>query len=1049
MRKIYFDELTGCYNRRFLRYWIDNEIKRANRFSTKFALILLDIDDFRHINNNFGHLEGDKVLIAFSEFLRSSIREVDSLVRYGGDEFIILMPNTNEKGTIELAQRIVNNLNENKIVNHSIFCSIGFAVFPEDGTTDEVLISQADSLMYQAKKQGKNRVGTRGEVVRKLQIPSPVTVGREDEAKWCLGQMKDYSTVFIAGEAGIGKTRLVFEIKDLFETQIILRGNAYAALASVPYHPFKNMFNELVNQDFGLIQRIFKQLPEIHQSEIMKILPAEGFMKSAPGEGLDKFRLYNAVTEFILTLSNFLSPTVTIVLVDDLHWLDRPSCELLDFLIRSAKDSVKIFGTYRVEEIKSAHVSNLLNIWAREKLYTQLMLSPLNEVQTRQLLRSIMGNIPQVASKYIYQESGGNPFYVEEIVRELEREKKIYWNGNEWMFVKNLAVNIPSSIEGTIQRKLSFLDQEIENFLKVAAVYGQEFVPEIIAIASNRNVGQILDAIDELCRLGFIKESSPDHFFFSEDIVRQIVYNGISRRDLMLYHRAVGETIETFHQNVLANFYEQLATHFTIANDPHKALLYSKKAAKKAEDNYAHSVAIKFFENALKYEDDIEEIFKMKFSLAEIYFLTGEYKKAIQQLNVCLKIDPNSHRVYEKLSKVYESLGDYKNSLKACRAGLKMTEGTDAVYMFKTNIAWLYATLNQYSRAQKECEDILKRKKQMSKQVLGDTYVILGVLNMATGKFKKADLYYKKSLRLREMIGDKKRIAACYLDLGVNYQQKFNIKLSEKYYTRALNMYQEIGYQENVLLTFNNMGTLFSDYNLARAEEYYLKALKQATLIGAKVTIAFLYINLGAINYNRLMDYQAQQNYRRALEISKEIGLHEGVIVSNLGLSELHRGKRNIKKGKQHLGTAMRLAKRHNVKYRTIECLQEELEYLLLSKQIKRADLLSKKIFTQLKQERSMSHKIYSLIFRARIFVESKKFVKAHTYYNNAYSYIKTLPPNKIAGEIFYLRGVAYTKERRLKEALKMFLKANQIFEAVGNLRYLDKIEQEMSHARL
>lgn len=1046
MRKIYFDELTGCYNRRFLRYWVDNEIKRANRFSTSFSLILLDIDDFRHVNNNFGHLEGDKVLIAFSEFLRINIREVDSLVRYGGDEFIILMPNTDEKGTVELAQRIIANLNDCKIVNHTIYCSIGFAVFPEDGTTDDALINQADSLMYQAKKQGKNRVGTKGEVIRKLQIPSPVTVGREDEAKWCLGQMKDYSTVFIAGEAGIGKTRLVYEIKDLFDTQVVLHGNAYAALAAVPYHPFKNMFNELVNQDFGLIQRIFKQLPEIYQSEIMKILPAEGFMKSSEAEGLDKFRLYNAVTEFILTLSNLLSPTVTIVLVDDLHWLDRPSCELLDFLIRSAKDSVKIFGTYRIEEIKSAHVSKLLGIWAREKLYTQLMLSPLNENQTRQLLRAVMGHIPQAAAKFIFQESGGNPFYVEEIVRELEREKKIYWNGNEWMFVRNLEVSIPSSIEGTIQRKLSFLDQEIENFLKAAAVYGQEFVPEIIAIASNRNVGQILDAIDEMCRLGFIKESSSDHFFFSEDIVRQIVYNSISRRDLMLYHRAVGETIETFHQNILSNYYEQLAMHFTIANDSHKALYYSKKAAAKAEDNYAHSVAIKFFENALKYEDDIEEIFKMKFSLAEIYFLTGEYKKAIQHLNICLKIDPNSYKVYEKLSKIHESLGDYKASLKYCRAGLKMTQGTEAVYTFKTNSAWLYTCLNQYARAQKECDDILKKKKQMGKQVLGDTYVILGVLNMAQGNFRKADLYYKKSLKIREAMGDKKRIAACYLDLGVNYQQKFNIRLSEKYYARALDIYKEIGYQENILLTYNNMGTLFSDYDLARAEEYYLKALKQAKLIGARVTTAFLYINLGSINVNRLMDYQAQQNYRYALEIAKDVGLHEAVIVSNLGLSELHRGKGNLKRGKNHLTTAYRLAKRYNVKYRAIECLQEEMEYLLLARQVKRADLLSKKIFTQLRQERSIAHKVYSLIYRARIFVESKKFTKAHTYYNKAYTYVKALPPNRIAGEIFYLRGVAYKKEKRLKESLKMFLRANQIFEAVGNLRYLDKIEQEITH---
>jgi diguanylate cyclase (GGDEF)-like protein len=161
MKEIYYDELTGSYNRRFLHYWIENEIKRATRFATKFALILLDIDNFRNINNNFGHLEGDKVLIEFSRVLGFNIREVDSLVRYGGDEYLILMPNTDENGAIELAQRIMDDLNDTEVAGHNIHCSLGYAVFPEDGNTSELLIGQADNLMYNAKKQGKNRIGSK------------------------------------------------------------------------------------------------------------------------------------------------------------------------------------------------------------------------------------------------------------------------------------------------------------------------------------------------------------------------------------------------------------------------------------------------------------------------------------------------------------------------------------------------------------------------------------------------------------------------------------------------------------------------------------------------------------------------------------------------------------------------------------------------------------------------------------------------------------------------------------------------------------------------
>ncbi len=1045
MKKIYYDELTGCYNRRFLRYWIDNEIKRAKRFATQFSLIILDIDDFRYVNNNFGHLEGDKVLVAFSEFLRRNIREVDNLVRYGGDEFIILMPNTDERGTFELAHRIFDNLNGNIIVNHTLSCSIGFAVFPEDGTSVESLISQADCLMYEAKKSGKSRIGTRQRILKKLQIPSPVTIGREDEANWCLGQLNDYNTIFIAGEAGIGKTRLVFEIKELFEAHIMLRGNTYAALSSVPYHPFKNMLSELLNKDFNLVQRILKQLPSIYQSEIMKILPVGNIVKATQTGGMDKYRLYNAVTGFITNLSNFFVPTKTIIFVDDLHWLDPSSCELLDFLIRSINDSIKIFGAYRIEEIKNSHVSEYLALWAREKLYTQITLSPLNENQTTQLVKAIMGSVPQSATRYIYHESGGNPFYVEEIIRDLERQKKIYWSGKEWVFVKDFEITIPRSIEETIKRKLKFLDPEIHNFLKIGAVFGQEFTAEIIASASKRNVGQILDAIDELCRLGFIKESAPEHFFFSEDIVRQIVYKTISRRESMLFHRAVGETIEVIYHNVLSDFYEQLATHFTFANDAHKSLRYSKEAAMKAKDNYAHSVAIKFFENALKYEDDIEEIFKIKSSLADIYFLKGNYKAAIERLTTCMKINPNAYKIYEKLGKIYESMGDYKKSLKYRRAGLKMTQKTDAAYVFKSAIAWLYTLLGQHLRARRECEDMLKQKNHMSKQTLGDLHVILGIIYMEMRKYKKAELLFKNGLKIREALGDKQRIAACYLNLGVNYHKQFNIKLSEKYYHKALAIYEEIGYQESILLTINNIGALYTDYDLGKAEEYYLKALSQAKLIGSKRTIAYLYNNIGFINYNRLMYDQALLHYKQVLKLSKEINYREGIVKINLSLAAFYREKGMYKKSRSYLEKASHTARELNMKFLTVECMKEEIEYYLQTNQLKRAHGLSRKMLTLLKTERSINYKLDRLIYSAQIQAALKHYSEAHSYYKKAYNYVKSLPSCKISGEIFYLRGLAYKKEKRLKDALKMFLKANQIFKDIGNLRYLDKIEREIA----
>ena len=124
---------------------------------------------------------------------------------------------------------------------------------------------------------------------------------------------------------------------------------------------------------------------------------------------------------------------------------------------------------------------------------------------------------------------------------------------------------------------------------------------------------------------------------------------------------------------------------------------------------------------------------------------------------------------------------------------------------------------------------------------------------MRLGKFNKAENCFRKSLRIRKSIGDKKNIAACYVDLGLNYQGKFSIKMAEKFFNQALSIYQEVGYQEGILITLNNLGVMYANYDLPKAEAYCLEALDKAKLIAAKRTIVLLYNNLGMINYNRLM----------------------------------------------------------------------------------------------------------------------------------------------------------------------------------------------------
>lgn len=161
---LYRDDLTGLFNYRYLELALDSEVRRAERFQTPFCLMFIDIDNFKGVNDNFGHLVGSKVLKELASVLKREIREIDSVIRYGGDEFIvILLGATTQIGTV-VAERIREAIETNQFqtdrpgITLQITASIGVASFPEHGITKDLLIRSADMSMYQGKKIGKNRV---------------------------------------------------------------------------------------------------------------------------------------------------------------------------------------------------------------------------------------------------------------------------------------------------------------------------------------------------------------------------------------------------------------------------------------------------------------------------------------------------------------------------------------------------------------------------------------------------------------------------------------------------------------------------------------------------------------------------------------------------------------------------------------------------------------------------------------------------------------------------------------------------------------------------
>ncbi len=157
------DELTGVFNYRGFQRRLAEEIERSHRYGRTFSLLLLDLDHFKAVNDNYGHPTGDEVLKLVVALMRSVVRPTDYVARYGGEEFAILLAETGPVGAKAMAERIRELVERNPAITAlddkiEVTASLGVASYPDDASSETELISAADAALYAAKRSGRNRV---------------------------------------------------------------------------------------------------------------------------------------------------------------------------------------------------------------------------------------------------------------------------------------------------------------------------------------------------------------------------------------------------------------------------------------------------------------------------------------------------------------------------------------------------------------------------------------------------------------------------------------------------------------------------------------------------------------------------------------------------------------------------------------------------------------------------------------------------------------------------------------------------------------------------
>jgi diguanylate cyclase (GGDEF)-like protein len=165
------DDCTALYNARHLNFVLDAEIYRSTRYGYEFSVIFLDLDHFKQVNDTYGHLVGSKLLWMIGDLIKGHLRLIDYAFRYGGDEFVILLPQTSKQNTLMVVRRLKNLLNSKVFfteenLNINVTASFGVASFPADGRSRRELLRMADEAMYLVKNTTRNSIALAGEGIR-------------------------------------------------------------------------------------------------------------------------------------------------------------------------------------------------------------------------------------------------------------------------------------------------------------------------------------------------------------------------------------------------------------------------------------------------------------------------------------------------------------------------------------------------------------------------------------------------------------------------------------------------------------------------------------------------------------------------------------------------------------------------------------------------------------------------------------------------------------------------------------------------------------------
>lgn len=502
--------------------------------------------------------------------------------------------------------------------------------------------------------------------------------------------------VGVVGEAGVGKSRLILEMRNrlpqdectMLEGRCIQYGSSMAYLPILDFlkHYFEikegnrevAIKKKLENKIVQLDERLKNSLSPFQDLLSVKI-DQEAYLQLDPT--VKKLRKFEAIRDLLIRESE---NKILVIVIEDLHWMDKISGEFLNFFIDSLPGTrIMLILLYRPEYNHQ---------WGSKSYYTKIGLDQLGSVSGAELVQAILEDglaVPELKD-LVLRKAGGNPLFVEEFTHSLLENGFIQKENHEYVLTQKASdIEVPDTIQGIIAARLDRVEESLKRIMQVASVIGREFAFRILQSITGMKE-DLKTGLLNLQGLEFIYEKQlfPElEYIFKHALTQEVAYSTLLSKRKKEIHEKIGHVIEDLYAERLEEYYEVLAYHYERSDNKAKSVEYLYLANQKAEKASAIEDARGYFDKAMQILDtmpDTSENQERRISLlSNQLFVFEQLFQIMEYYNLLLRYEPLAAKIkdtglvgsfFGKIGVCEMQMGSFDKALHFAKKAVEFTE---------------------------------------------------------------------------------------------------------------------------------------------------------------------------------------------------------------------------------------------------------------------------------------------------------------------------------------------------------------------------------------